>query len=43
MYTDDLVILSDIKEGLQKHLDKLSEYCDKLSEYCNKWRLGTNM
>ena len=36
MCADDLVILSDTKEGLQKHLDKLSEYCDK-------WELGTNM
>ena len=36
MYADDLVILSDTKEGLQKHLDKLSEYYDK-------GELGTNV
>ena len=29
MYADDLVLMSQIKEGLQKCLDRLYEYCQK--------------
>ena len=36
MYADDLIILSDSPEGLQKQIDKLNNYCDK-------WKLNINM
>ena len=36
MYVDDLVLLSDIKEGLQKQIDKLSKYCEQ-------WKLNINL
>ena len=29
MYADDLIIMSETKEGLQKQLNKLNEYCMK--------------
>ena len=29
MYADDLVLMSQTKEGLQKCLDRLYEYCQK--------------
>ena len=35
LFADDLLILSDSKEGLQKSLDKLGDYCDK-------WQLKVN-
>ena len=35
MYADDLVILSDSKEGLQNQLDKLESFC-------TKWKLTIN-
>ena len=35
MYADDLIILSETKEGLQKQIDKLEIFC-------NKWRLQIN-
>ena len=35
MYADDLIILSETKEGLQKQIDKLAKYC-------SKWRLQIN-
>ena len=36
MYADDLILLSDTPEGLQKQIDKLSKYC------CD-WRLNINL
>ena len=36
MYADNLILLSDTPEGLQKHIDKLSKYCDD-------WRLNINL
>ena len=36
MYADDLVILSDSKDGLQKQVDKLSSFC-------SKWKLTINI
>ena len=36
MYADDLILLSETKEGLQKQIDKLSDYCDK-------WKLNINL
>ena len=36
MYADDLIILSESKEGLQKQIDKLENYCQK-------WRLQINI
>ena len=36
MYTDDLILLSDTPERLQKHIDKLSKYCDH-------WKLNINL
>ena len=36
MYADDLVLISNSKEGLQKCLDELDIYC-------NTWRLNINM
>ena len=36
MYADDLVILSDSKDGLQKQVDKLSSFC-------SKWKLTINV
>ena len=36
MYADDLIILSDSPEGLQKQIDKLNTYCDK-------WKLNINI
>ena len=33
MYADDLILLSDTPEGLQKHIDKL----------CDDWRLNINL
>ena len=36
MYADDLILLSDTPEGLQKHIDKLSKYCDE-------WKLNINL
>ena len=35
MYADDLILISQTKEGLQKQLDKLNEYC-------LKWKLEVN-
>ena len=35
MYADDLILLSESKEGLQKQIDKLENYCAK-------WRLQIN-
>ena len=35
MYADDLVLMSQTKEGLQKCLDRLYEYCQK-------WKLVVN-
>ena len=35
MYADDLIILSESKEGLQKQIGKLENYC-------TKWRLQIN-
>ena len=36
MYADDLILLSETKEGLQTKLDKLKDYCDK-------WQLDVNI
>ena len=36
MYADDLILLSETKEGLQKQIDKLSDYCDQ-------WKLNINL
>ena len=36
MYADDLIIISESKEGLQKQLNKLNEYC-------KKWKLEVNI
>ncbi len=36
MYADDLILLSETKEGLQSQIDKL---CD----YCTKWKLKVNI
>lgn len=36
MYADDLILLSDTPEGLQKQIDKLSNYCDQ-------WKLNINL
>ena len=36
MYADDLIILSDTKERLQKQIDKIGIYCDK-------WKLEVNI
>ena len=36
MYADDLILLSDTAEGLQKQINKLSKYCEK-------WRLNINL
>ena len=36
MYADDLILLSDTPEGLQRQIDKLSKYCDD-------WRLNINL
>ena len=36
MYADDLILLSDTQEGLQRQIDKLSLYCDK-------WKLDVNI
>ena len=36
MYVDDLVLISNSKEGFQKCLDELNIYC-------NTWRLKVNM
>ena len=36
MYADDLILLSETKEGLQGQIDKLSEYC-------KKWKLEVNI
>ena len=36
IYADDLILLSDTKEGLQKQIDKISNYCDK-------WKLDVNI
>ena len=36
MYADDLIILSDTKEGLQKQIDRIGVYCDK-------WKLEVNI
>ena len=36
MYADDLILISESKEGLQKQINKLSEYCDK-------WKLEVNV
>ena len=38
LFADDLLLLSESKEGLQNSIDKLSEYCDKwqLTVNCNK-------
>ena len=35
MYADDLIIISESKEGLQKQINKLEEYCAK-------WKLNIN-
>ena len=35
MYADDLILLSESKEGLQRQIDKLCEYC-------KKWKLSIN-
>ena len=35
IYADDLIILSESKDGLQKQIDKLENYC-------TKWRLQIN-
>ena len=35
MYADDLIILSESKEGLQKQIDKVENYC-------SKWKLQIN-
>ena len=35
MYADDLILLSESKEGLQQQINKLSEYCAK-------WKLEVN-
>ena len=36
MYADDLILLSDTAEGLQKQIDKLSNYCEE-------WKLNINL
>ena len=36
MYADDLIIISDSKEGLQKQMDKLNSFC-------TKWKLDVNI
>jgi len=36
MYADDLVLISETKEGLQQHIDNLQEYCQK-------WKLNVNI
>ena len=36
MYADDLILLSDTKEGLQKQIDKMSDYC-------YKWKLTVDI
>jgi uncharacterized protein YmfQ (DUF2313 family) len=36
MYADDIVLLSDSKDGLQKRIDELHEFC-------NKWCLTVNL
>ena len=36
MYADDLILISDNQEGLQKQIDKLSKYCDE-------WKLNINL
>ena len=36
MYADDLILLSESPEGLQKQIDKLSKYCDD-------WKLNINL
>jgi hypothetical protein len=36
MYADDLILLSETKEGLQSQIDKLSDYC-------TKWKLKVNI
>jgi hypothetical protein len=36
MFADDILLLSESAEGLQKSLDKLSEYC-------KKWQLPVNV
>ena len=36
MYADDLVLISETKEGLQSHIDKMHEYCQK-------WKLSINI
>ena len=36
MFADDILLLSESVEGLQKSLDKLSEYC-------KKWQLSVNV
>jgi hypothetical protein len=36
MFADDILLLSESAEGLQKSLDKLSEYC-------KKWQLSVNV
>ena len=36
MYADDLILISESKEGLQKQINKLSECCDK-------WKLEVNV
>ena len=36
MYADDLILLSDTKEGLQKQIDKMGFYCDE-------WKLDVNI
>ena len=35
LYADDLIILSESKEGLQKQIDKLENYC-------SEWKLQIN-
>ena len=35
MYADDVILLSETKEGLQRQIDKLCEYC-------KKWKLNIN-
>ena len=36
MYADDLILLSDSKEGLPNLIDKMNVYCDK-------WKLEVNI
>ena len=36
MYADDLILISETKEGLQKQIDKLSKYCEQ-------WKLNINL